>query len=217
MGSDQVGRDIFVRVVHGMRTSFLAACLVIASGILVGGLVGLVAGSGPRWVDNAFMRITDVFLALPGPILAIAVVAALGPSLTNTLIAVAIVWWPLYARIMRGEVRAMASRPHMDAARMAGIGPVRRTVRHLLPGAVPPLLVAASLDVGQLVLTLAGLSFIGLGSPAPAPELGAMVQQGSPYLFENWWVPVMPALGVFLLAFTSNLAGDGVRNLWGIE
>jgi peptide/nickel transport system permease protein len=217
LGSDQIGRDILVRVAFGMRTTLFAACAVIASGLVIGGAVGLIAGSSGGWIDNVFMRITDVFLALPGPILAIAVVAAIGPSLRNTLIAVAIVWWPLYARIMRGEVRALKSRPHLDAARLAGVGPLRRAVRHLLPGAIPPLLVAASLDVGALVLTLAGLSFLGLGSPAPAPELGAMVQQGLPYLFENWWVPIMPALGVFVLAFLANVAGDAVRNLWGIE
>ncbi len=206
---------MFSRVLYGLRTSWFAALAVIASGVLIGGLIGLVAGTVGGWVDGALMRITDVFLALPGPILAIAVVAALGPSLDHTLLAVMIVWWPFYARIVRGEIRALAARPHVEAARLSGVGPVRMAWRHLLPGAVPAALVTASLDVGNLVLTLAGLSFLGLGAPAPAPELGAMAARGLPYFLEQWWVAVIPGVAVLLLALVANLAGDGVRDLIG--
>jgi peptide/nickel transport system permease protein len=215
MGSDEVGRDIFSRVLYGMRTSWFSALAVIASGVLVGGLIGLIAGTAGGWVDDVLMRLTDVFLALPGPILAIAVVAALGPSLTHTLLAVGIVWWPFYSRIVRGEVKALAARPHLEAARLAGVGRVRLAVRHLLPGAIPATMVTASLDVGNLILTLAGLSFLGLGAPAPAPELGAMSARGLTYLLQEWWVPVMPGLAVVFLALLSNLAGDGLRDLLG--
>ncbi len=215
LGTDEVGRDVLTRVLYGLRTSWLAALVVIASGVVIGGLIGLVAGAAGGWVDNVLMRITDAFLSLPGPILAIAVVAALGPSLWHTLIAVMIVWWPFYARIVRGEVKALAARPHLEAARLAGAGRVRLAVRHLLPGAVPATVVTASLDVGNLVLTLAALSFLGLGAPAPAPELGAMAARGLPYLLEQWWVPIMPSLGVLFLALVSNLAGDGLRDLIG--
>jgi peptide/nickel transport system permease protein len=215
MGTDDVGRDIFSRVLYGLRTSWFSALAVIASGVLVGGSIGLVAGSAGGWIDTVLMRFTDVFLALPGPVLAIAVVAALGPSLPHTLLAVAIVWWPFYSRIVRGEVKALAARPHLNAARLAGVGRVRLAVRHLLPGAIPATLVTASLDVGNLVLTLASLSFLGLGAPDPAPELGAMSAQGLPYLLTDWWVPVMPALGILFLALASNLAGDGLRDLMG--
>lgn len=214
-GTDEVGQDIFSRVLYGLRASLLAAAGVIASGVLIGGTIGLAAGAAGGWVDNVLMRITDTFLALPGPVLAIAVVAALGPSYLHTLIAVAIVWWPFYARIVRGEVRALAVRPHLEAARMAGIGPVRRARRHLLPGALPAVLVTASLDVGNLIVTLAALSFLGLGAPAPAPELGAMAARGLQYLLQEWWVPVMPALAIFVVAMLANLAGDGVRDLLG--
>jgi peptide/nickel transport system permease protein len=182
---------------------------------VVGGLIGLVAGVLGGWVDDVLMRFTDLFLALPGPVLAIAIVAALGPSFFHTLLGVAIVWWPFYARIVRGEVRALASRPHVESARLAGAGVVRRALKHLLPGAVPAVVVTASLDVGNLVVTLASLSFLGLGAPAPAPELGAMAARGLQYLLQEWWVPVMPALAVFLLALVSNLAGDGFRDLLG--
>src|SRR5258708_3801525 len=186
LGTDEVGRDVYSRVLYGMRSSWFSALIVIASGVVIGGLVGLVAGATGGWVDGALMRITDVFLALPGPILAIAVVAALGPSLEHTLIAVAIVWWPFYARIVRGEIRALATRPHVESARLAGSGRVRLMWRHLLPGAIPATLVTASLDVGNLVLTLSALSFLGLGAPGPPPELGAMSARGPPYLLRHW-------------------------------
>jgi peptide/nickel transport system permease protein len=214
-GTDEVGRDIFSRVLLGVRASWFAALAVIAFGVVVGGLIGLVAGSVGGWVDGLLMRVTDAFLALPGPVLAIAVVAALGPSLWHTLIAVSVVWWPFYARIMRGEIRALAARPHVEAARLAGAGRLRIALRHLLPGALAPTVVTASLDVGNLVLTLAALSFLGLGAPAPAPELGAMSARGLPYLLQEWWVPVMPGVAVMVLALVANLAGDGLRDLVG--
>jgi peptide/nickel transport system permease protein len=213
LGTDSIGRDVLSRVLYGMRTSWFSALIVIISGVLVGGLVGLVAGAAGGWIDGALMRITDAFLALPGPIIAICVVAALGPSLQNTLIAVALVWWPFYARIVRGEIRAWSARPHLEAARLAGVGPVRRALRHLLPGAVPAIVVTASLDVANLLVTLAGLSFLGLGSPEPAPELGAMAAQNLQYLLSDWWEPVMPALAIFVLAMSANIGGDGIRNL----
>jgi peptide/nickel transport system permease protein len=215
LGTDDVGRDVFTRVLFGLRASWFSALAVIASGVVIGGIIGLAAGAAGGWIDSILMRITDMFLALPGPILAIAVVAALGPSLQHTLIAVMIVWWPFYARIVRGEVRALAARPHIEAARLAGTGRLRIAFRHLLPGAIPATVVTASLDVGNLVLTLSALSFLGLGAPSPAPELGAMAARGLPYLLEQWWVPVMPGLGVLVLALAANLAGDGLRDLIG--
>lgn len=215
LGTDDIGQDIFARILFGLRTSLLAALVVIASGVLVGGTIGLVAGTRGGWVDAVLMRLTDVFLALPGPILAIAIVAALGPSLQHTVLAVAVVWWPWYARLVRGEVQALIVRPHIDAARLAGTSTARIMRRHVLPGALPPVVVAASLDVQVLVLTLAGLSFLGLGSPPPAPELGAMAARGSDYLVGHPLIPLAPGIAVFLVAFAANLAGDGVRDLMG--
>lgn len=215
MGTDEVGYDIFSRVLYGMRTTLFGVVAVVSSGVVIGGLIGLVAGAVGGWIDTLLMRFTDLFLALPGPLLAIAFVAALGPSYDHILLAVAVVWWPFYARIMRGEIRAWRSRPHIEAARLAGTGGVRRAVRHLLPGAMPAIWVTASLDVGNLVVTLAGLSFLGLGAPAPAPELGAMAARGLQYLLQDWWVAVMPGIAIFALALFANLAGDAVGKLVG--
>ena len=213
LGSDSIGRDILSRVLYGMRSSWFAALVVVAVGLLIGGLVGLVAGTAGGWIDGVLMRITDGFLSLPAPVLAIAVVAALGPGFIHTLIAVSIVWWPFYARLVRGEVARLAARPHVEAAKLAGVGNIRLALRHLLPGAVPNALVAASLDIGTLILTLAALSFLGLGQSAPAPELGADSARNLTYFLQQWWVPVMPGLAVLVLALAANIAGDGLRNL----
>jgi peptide/nickel transport system permease protein len=213
LGSDSIGRDVLSRVLYGVRASWFAALAVVMIGLLFGGLIGLISGTAGGWVDNLLMRITDAFLSLPAPVLAIAVVAALGPGFVHTLIAVSIVWWPFYARIVRSEVRTLAARPHIEAAKLAGVGPFRLAGRHLLPGALPAAVVTASLDIGNLILTLAGLSFLGLGQSAPAPELGADSARNLSYLLQYWWVPVMPGLAVMILALIGNVAGDSVRNL----
>jgi peptide/nickel transport system permease protein len=212
LGTDDVGRDILSRVLLGIRSSCIGAAAVISAGVFVGGLIGLVAGTAGGVVDAVLMRFTDVFLALPGTILALALVAAMGPSYENTLFGMSLVWWPLYARLVRAEVRGLRGSPHVEAARLADVGRLRLVFRHLLPGAVPVALVAASLDVSAVVLALAGLSFLGLGAPAPAPELGAMTARGMNYIFDYWWVPIMPAIGVSIVAVTANFGGDALRD-----
>jgi peptide/nickel transport system permease protein len=215
LGSDEIGLDVFSRVLVGIRASWLGVLAVIASGVLVGGAVGLVAGLARGWVDGALMRATDAALALPAPLLAIAVVAALGAGYVNTLLALALVWWPPYARIVRGQVRAVAVRPHVEAARLSGVGRFRLALRHVLPGTYPALACAATLDVGNLLLTLAALSFLGLGARAPAPELGAMSARGLDYLLQDWWVATVPALALLGLAMVANLAGDALVDRLG--
>jgi peptide/nickel transport system permease protein len=186
LGSDSVGRDILSRVLYGVQSSWFAALVVVAVGLVIGGLIGLIAGAAGGWLD---------------------------PGFVHTLVAVSIVWWPFYARLVRGEVARLAARPHIEAAKLAGVGPIRLAMRHLLPGAVPNALVAASLDIGTLILTLAALSFLGLGQSAPAPELGADAARNLTYFLQQWWVPVMPGLAVLVLALIANIAGDGLRNL----
>lgn len=212
-GTDAVGRDVLSRVLYGLRTTWLSGLVVIASGVVVGSAVGLAAGACGGWVDGVLMRTTDLFLAMPAPILAIAVVAALGPGLFHMMLAVAVVWWPFYARIVRGEVRAQVVRPHLEAALLAGTSGLRRALRHLLPGTVPAVLVTASLDVSNVVLTFAALSFLGLGPPQPAPELGAMAAQNLSYILQEWWVAGIPAIVIGVLALVGNLAGDAARDL----
>ena len=211
LGTDSVGRDELSRILYGIRSSWLSALAVIASGVLIGGTVGLTAGVAGSKTDAFLMRVTDGFLAFPGPVLAIAVVASLGASLLHTLLAVAIVWWPFYARIVRGEARAIMARPHIEAARAFGIRSWRLALRHVMPGVVPAVIVTASLDVGNLVITLSGLSFLGLGAPAPAPELGAMAARNLQYLLQEWWVCALPALAIAAMAMVSNFAGDSLR------
>ncbi len=213
-GTDAAGRDILSRCLFGLRTSWFAALAVIAFGLLFGGATGVVAGALGGWVDNVLMRITDLFLALPAPIMAVAVVSAMGASLTHTLIGISVVWWPYYARIVRTEVRQLVVQPYMHAARLSRLGAARLWGRHLLPGVVPTILIAASLDVGGLIVTLSGLSFIGLGAPQPAPELGGMASSGIPVLLNAAWVPLFPGIAVFLLAFIANKAGDALRSLF---
>jgi peptide/nickel transport system permease protein len=191
----------------------LTALLIIVIGVLIGGAVGLVAGAAGGLVDSGLMRITDLFLAMPAAVLAISVVAAMGPSLTHIVIAVSILWWPYYARLIRVQVRDLAARPHLEAARLAGCKRRRLVLRHLLPGAVPVAIVAASLDMGGAIGLLAGLSFLGLGTPPPSPELGAMTATGSTQMLTAWWLAVFPALAVFLLCLVSNVAGDTLRDL----
>jgi peptide/nickel transport system permease protein len=214
LGTDDAGRDIFSRCLLGMRASWFAALAVIAFGLIFGGTVGLVAGAVGGWVDASLMRTTDLFLALPAPVMAIAVVSAIGPSLSHTLIGIAVVWWPYYARIVRAEIKQLVVRPHIEAARLSRISTLALWRRHLLPGAVPTILVAASLDVGGLIVTLAGLSFIGLGAQQPAPELGGMAAAGVPLLLSDATIAVAPAVVVFILAFVANKAGDALRRLF---
>lgn len=213
LGTDQIGRDLFSRTLIGVQASWFSALAIVASGLVIGGVVGLVAGATGGWVDTVLMRLTDLFLALPGALVAIAIVAALGPGLGNTLLGVAIVWWPYYARILRGEVKALAARPHVEAARLAGVGRVRILTRHLLPGIVPTAIVTASLDVGNVVLLLAGLSFLGLGQQAPSPELGADTSRALSQLLSQWWVPGIPGIAVLVLSLAANVGGDAIRNL----
>ena len=210
-GTDEIGRDLFSRVILGVRYTWLPGLAVIGFSLALGSLVGLISGLMGDKVDLVIERIVDLFLVLPATLIALAVVAALGPGLVNTMIALAIFWWPWYARISRDEIRRLKARPHVEAARMAGVRGPRLVLRYLLPGVVPALVIGASLDVANIIMTLSLMSFLGLGLPAPAPELGAMTSRTLDSLTVYWWLPILPAAIIFLLCLLANLAGDGIR------
>jgi peptide/nickel transport system permease protein len=212
-GSDDLGRDLFSRCLYGIGLSLKAAIIVTSVSVVVGLVVGGISGFVGGWVDNLLMRLTDVFLAFPALVLALAIAAALGSSLNNAVLAVAVVWWPWYARMVRVQVLKIKIMPYADAARSIGAGPVRILVRHILPNCVAPVLVMASMDMGNVILTTAGLNFIGLGARPPTPELGAMVGQGRRYLLDYWWVPTTPGSVIVFMALGMNLLGDALRDL----
>lgn len=210
-GTDEIGRDLFSRIVIGVQYTWLPALAVVLFSLVLGSAIGLVSGTAGGKTDMIIQRSTDLVLILPATLIALVVIASLGPGLANTMIAIAIVWWPWYARLSRDEVRRLVARPHVEAARIAGARGSRLMLRYLLPGVVPSLIVAATLDMANVVLTVSLLSFLGLGQAAPAPELGSMTARSLDSLTVFWWLPILPGAAIFLLCFCANLAGDGLR------
>lgn len=214
LGTDQLGRDVLARVLSGARISLGLGVGVMLASLIVGSAVGLLAGLRGGWWDEALMRVTDIFLAFPSLILAMAISAALGPSLTNVMIAVALVSWPTYARLIRAQVLALRGREFVEAARALGSSQTRVAFRHLLPNSLAPLLVQGSFDVGSAILTAAGLGFIGFGAQPPTPEWGAMVSETRNYISQAPWASSSPAVAILLTVLAFNLLGDGLRDVF---
>jgi peptide/nickel transport system permease protein len=212
-GTDQVGRDVFSRVLYGARVSPLIALLVLVIACVVGVPLGVVAGYFGGVADELIMRVTDIFLAFPSLLLSLAFAAVLPPSLTSLTIAIAITWWPWYARLIRGQAASVAGRPYVESCRALGIPTWRILLRHVLPNSVTPLIVQVSLDFGGVILTASALSFLGLGAQDPTPDWGLMVAEGENYFTTQWWLVTYPGLAIMLTALAFNLLGDGLRDV----
>jgi peptide/nickel transport system permease protein len=212
-GADKLGRDTFSRMLYGARISLFSGLFVVITAGTFGTLVGLAAGYASNWWDEGLMRITDIFFAFPSLILAMAIAGALGPSLQTALIAVAVVTWPVYARLIRGQVLVLREREFVQAARATGDTDWLILRRHLFPNTLSPLLVQASFDMGTVILAVAGLSFIGFGAQPPTPEWGVMISEGRNYITTQWWLTFFPAMGMLLAVAGFNLVGDGLRDV----
>jgi peptide/nickel transport system permease protein len=212
-GTDNVGRDIFSRLLMGTGLALRVGLVIIILATAIGVTVGAVAGYTGGWVDDLLMRITDIFLTVPALVLAIAVTAALGKGMINVMIGISLVWWPGFARLTRSLVLGLREEAFVEAARSIGVSHRRILFQHILPNTLSPIIVKMSTDFGFAVLTAAALGFIGLGAQPPTPEWGAMINDGRDYFPDKWWVSTFPGMAIFLMVFSWNLLGDGVRDL----
>ena len=209
LGTDATGNDVYTRIVYGSRTTLSTVIAVLAIASLVGVAIGSVSGYAGGWLDGLLMRTTDVFLAFPPLILALATNAVLGRGLRQTVFAVAFLWWPAYARLVRGQILALRRQEFVESARVIGAGRFR-IIRHMLPNVIDPVIVRVSLDAGFVALTAASLSYLGLGAQPPTAEWGRMVAEGQMFLLDQWWVAAFPGIVLFILVVGFNLIGEAL-------
>ena len=212
LGTDDQGRDILSRLIYGSRLTLQVIVLVAIIAAPIGLLVGTVAGYAGGWLDAVLMRITDIFLAFPKLVLALAFVAALGPGIENAIIAIALTSWPPYARIARAETLTVRNSDYIAAVKLMGASPLRIVLRHIMPLCISSLIVRVTLDMAGIILTAAGLGFLGLGAQPPLPEWGAMIASGRRFILDQWWVAAAPGAAILIVSLGFNLLGDGLRD-----
>jgi peptide/nickel transport system permease protein len=213
-GTDEIGDDIYTRVILGARVSLQIGLVITLVGALIGVPLGVVAGYAGGVPGEVIMRVTDVFLSVPALVLALAIVGALGPGILNAMVALSLVWWPGYVRLVHGKTLALKGQSFVEAARAVGTGRARIVFLHILPNCLSPIIVKASMDMGTAILAAAGLGFIGLGAQPPLPEWGAMISHGRNYLPTWWWYSAFPGLFIYLTVLGFNLLGDGLRDVF---
>jgi peptide/nickel transport system permease protein len=216
LGTDALGRDVLVRTLYGARESIPAAAAVIVMTVLIGSILGATAGYLGGFVETVIMRLTDVVLGFPPIFLAMAVAAALGPGLRNTVIALVLVWWPIYARLLRGQVMTIKNREHVEAATAVGVPRRRILRRHVLPLAITPVMINATMDFGQVLIFTASLSFLGLGATPPSPEWGLTIDDGTRNFYQ-WWISLGPGLAILSVVLAANFLGDGIRDHFDVK
>ncbi len=214
LGTDRLGRDMLSRIIIGARPALTTSLIVVGLAVAIGCLLGAVAGYIGGWLDELIMRITDLFLAFPSLLLAMAIVAAIGPGLTHAMLAIAISWWPWYTRLVRGVALSLRERYFVEAARSIGVSSFGIIFRHILPNCISPILVQATIDIGTVILAAGGLAFIGLGAQPPTPDWGLMVSEGRAFLLTQWWYSTFPGLAIFITVLAFNLLGDTLRDIF---
>ncbi|WP_109479600.1 nickel transporter permease [Paraburkholderia sp. C35] len=214
LGTDQLGRDILSRIIYGSRLTLSIAILVVVVVVPIGLLIGTTAGFFGGWIDNVLMRVTDIALAFPKIVLALAFAAALGPGVINAVIAISITAWPAYARLSRAETLRLVQADFIHVARLQGASNARILLRYIVPLCSSSVIVRATLDMAGIILTVAGLGFLGLGAQPPSPEWGFMVASGRNVLLDSWWVATIPGIAILLVSLAFNLLGDGLRDVF---
>ncbi|MBI5839667.1 MAG: ABC transporter permease [Chloroflexi bacterium] len=214
LGTDRLGRDILSRIIYGARPALIVPMGVVLFAVLIGAPLGALAGYKGGWVDEVIMRVTDLFLAFPSLLLAMAITASIGRGLDKAAIALIVSWWPWYTRIARGVAVSLKEQYFVEAAQATGVSDAVIILRHILPNTMSPILVQATVDLGTVILAMGGLAFIGLGTQPPAPDWGLMISEGRTFILDQWWISTFPGIAIFIVVLAFNLLGDTLRDIF---